>query len=310
MALPCEVQHARRRLAPVRARLSGAGRGRSFSQPSAAFAVCLVARRRFRAARWPFTTLCQTHAVLPEALLELFAEAADAQAAAVSPLRGADRRRRTKRPGQFALDLVADRAVLEVLHRVDVAVVSEESGRTGPADAAITVVVDPVDGSTNCARDLPYWSISLCALDADGPLCALVANQATGTRVIAVRGGGAWRDGERLATSGERTLEDSVVALAGVPRRVLPWHQFRAMGSAALELCEVAAGGLDAFIDGGGRLAPWDYLGGLLACREAGAVMVDAQGRELVASDPGTRRQVIAAATAELLERVRPAVAP
>src|SRR5712692_2225523 len=68
---------------------------------------------RFRASRWPFTTLCQTHAVLPEALLELFAEAADAQAAAVSPLRGADRRRRTKRPGQFALDLVADRAVLE-----------------------------------------------------------------------------------------------------------------------------------------------------------------------------------------------------
>lgn len=246
----------------------------------------------------------------PDELLGLFAEAADAQAAAVAPLRGAERRRTTDRPGQFVLDLVADEAVLRVLHRRPIAVLSEESGRSGVPDAAITVVVDPVDGSTNCARDLPYWAISLCALDAAGPLCALVANQATGARVTAVRGEGAWRDGERLATSGLTALPQAVVALAGAPRRVLPWHQYRAMGSAALELCEVAAGGLDAFVDAGGRLGPWDYLGGLLACREAGAAIVDARGRDLVVSDHDARRQILAAASLELLDAVRAAVAP
>ena len=50
--------------------------------------------------------------------------------------------------------------------------------------------VDPVDGSTNCSRGIPYWGISLCALDADGPLCAFVENGATGARYTAVRGTG------------------------------------------------------------------------------------------------------------------------
>src|SRR5271165_4824016 len=112
----------------------------------------------------------------PPDLLELFVDAAVAERDAVATLAGPARRARTDRAGQYALDLVADAAVLEVLHRAPVRVLSEESGWSGPPDAAITVVVDPVDGSTNCSRDLPYWGISLCALDGDGPLAALVVN--------------------------------------------------------------------------------------------------------------------------------------
>src|SRR6266511_2133012 len=242
----------------------------------------------------------------PDELLAVFDAAADAARASVAPLQGTSRRERTSRPGQYALDLVADAAVLPVLQEAGVAVVSEESGRSGPDDAAITVVLDPVDGSTNCSRDTPYWAISLCALDAEGPLCALVTNQATGVRTTAIRGKGAWRDGEPVTASAVERVEAAVVSFSGTPRRLLPWAQFRALGSAALELCDVAAGALDAYLTS--WVAPWDYLGGLLACREAGAVVVDAHDGELVVDDPGERRQLIAASTPELLEAVRGAL--
>ncbi|MGQ0803907.1 MAG: inositol monophosphatase family protein [Actinomycetota bacterium] len=246
----------------------------------------------------------------PEALLACFADAADAARDAVGTLTGTARRGRTDRPGQYDLDVVADAAVLEVLHPLGVAVVSEESGCTGPADAPVTVVLDPVDGSTNCARGIPYWAISLCALDADGPLCALVRNQATGSMTTAVRGAGALRDGAPLAPSSVRTVGDAVVDLAGMPARPLRWKQFRALGSAALALCDVAAGGIDGYIDAVGIHAPWDYLGGLLACTEAGAIVVDAQDRPLAVADPHAHRQLLAAGTTELLDQLRTAVAP
>jgi fructose-1,6-bisphosphatase/inositol monophosphatase family enzyme len=244
--------------------------------------------------------------VTADELLAVFDDAAKNARAALDPLTGAERRARTERPGQYALDLVADAAVLPILHDVGVAVVSEESGRSGPGDATVTVVLDPVDGSTNCSRDIPYWSISLCAVDAQGPLCALVTNQATGVRTTAVRGKGAWRDGEPVTPSAVRRVEDAVIGLSAIPSKPLAWQQYRALGSAALELCDVASGALDAYLSS--WLAPWDYLGGLLVCREAGALVVDARGGELVVTDADAKRQLVAASTPELLDAVRPAL--
>ena len=238
-------------------------------------------------------------------LLALFHAATDAQAAALAPIERAARRGRTEVPGQYALDLVADAAVLEVLAPAGVAVVSEESGRTGPPDAAITVVLDPVDGSTNCSRSIPYWAISLCALDADGALVGLVANQVTGERFTAVRGAGAFVDGEAITPSPATRIADSMLAVGGLPTRHLGWKQFRAMGSCALALCDVAAGRFDGYFGHRVGEAPWDYLGALLICREAGAVVVDAQDRELVTDDPDARRDLIAAGTPELLAELR-----
>jgi fructose-1,6-bisphosphatase/inositol monophosphatase family enzyme len=247
--------------------------------------------------------------VTSEELLACFADAADAARDAVGALTAAARRGRTDRPGQYALDVVADAAVLEVLRPMGVAIVSEESGTSGPEDAPVTVVVDPVDGSTNCSRGIPYWAISLCAVDADGPLCALVRNQATGSVTTAVRGGGATRDGMPISPSPVRTVGDAVVDLTGMPRRALAWKQFRALGSAALALCDVAAGAIDGHVDAVGQ-APWDFLGGLLACTEAGATVVDAEGRVLVVTDRTARRQLLAAGTPELVDELRAAVAP
>jgi fructose-1,6-bisphosphatase/inositol monophosphatase family enzyme len=239
-------------------------------------------------------------------LLECFATAAAAQRLALSALTGVERRARTQRRGQYHLDTVADAAVLPVLHELPVRVLSEESAWTGRADADITVVVDPVDGSTNCSRGIPYWGISVCALDRDGPLCAYVENGATGVRYTAVRGEGAWLDGERLRGSGVTDIERAVVAIVAMPPREPPWRQFRSLGSAALALCDVATGSLDGFLDCTNDMhCPWDYLGGMLVCHESGAHVVDAEGRELVVADPAARRQPVAAGTPELLATLR-----
>ena len=105
------------------------------------------------------------------------------------------------RAGQYKSDLAADAAALGVLEAAGVGVLSEESGRHR-AERPVTVVLDPLDGSTNASRGIPWFATSLCVVDDAGPAVALVANQATGQRFEAVRGGGAWLDGRRLVPSG------------------------------------------------------------------------------------------------------------
>jgi fructose-1,6-bisphosphatase/inositol monophosphatase family enzyme len=208
------------------------------------------------------------------------------------------------RPGQYRSDLAADNAALDVLARAGVGALSEESGRHG-ADRPVTVVVAPLDGSTNAARGVPWFATSLCAVDGDGPLAAVVVNQASGVRFEAVRGGGARRDGVAITPSGCAALGDAVVGLSGWPSEDLGWRQFRALGAAALDLCAVASGVLDGYLDcSTDAHGAWDYLGGVLVCREAGAPVVDALGRDLVSLDHGARRTPVAAATPPLLDEL------
>src|SRR3954452_8064756 len=81
------------------------------------------------------------------------------------------------RVGQYALDVIADDAALAVLRRAGVGVLSEESG-FNPTSSRDVVVIDPIDGSTNASRGLPWFATSLCLVDDDGPAIALVVNQA------------------------------------------------------------------------------------------------------------------------------------
>lgn len=243
----------------------------------------------------------------PTELLDAFATAAANAHAAVQRLSHDQKHARTGRAGQYGLDLVADVAALKVLKQLDVAIVSEESGRSGAEHSPITVVLDPIDGSTNCAHGLSYYATSIAALDGEGLLCGYVVNHANGAEHRAVRGAGATRDGAPLHASGVTAIEDAIVALSGMPSRLLPWRQFRAMGCASLALCDVAAGGFDGYIDGGSWHAPWDYLGGLIMCREAGAAIVDARDQPLDTSDSTARRALLAAASPQLLDALRPA---
>ena len=243
----------------------------------------------------------------PAALIEIFGDVCEAVTRAVAPIQGEARRARTARPGQYAIDIAADEAAMAILGGHEFTIVSEESGVSGPPRAQITVVIDPIDGSSNAVRNIPYWATSLCALDRDGPLVAMVVNHATCVVTTAVRGEGAFRNDEQLQASSVTRVEDSVVALSTFPGRMLQWKQFRALGSCALALCDVGAGVFDGYFDGGSVHAPWDYLGGLLIAQEAGAHVVDQQDRPLGIGDPNARRHIVAAGTPELLGALRKA---
>lgn len=208
------------------------------------------------------------------------------------------------RAGQYLSDLAADEAALEVLERAGLGALSEETGPHG-ADRDIVVVLDPVDGSTNASRDLPWYATSLCAVDGDGARAALVVDQAGGARFQAVRGGGATVDGHALHPSGCGELSSALIGLSGYPPWWFGWRQFRALGAVALDLCAVAGGRLDAYMDcSPSAHGAWDYLGGMLICQEAGAVVADAWDRPLVTLDHATRRTPVAAATPALLDAV------
>jgi myo-inositol-1(or 4)-monophosphatase len=208
------------------------------------------------------------------------------------------------RPGQYRLDLAADAAALPILHAAGLEVLSEESGKSGDPEAELLAVIDPVDGSTNAHRGVPFYATSICVLDAEGPLVGMVVNQATGTRFEAVRGGGARRDGEAIAPSGCTDLSSAIVGISGFPGVHPGWAQFRALGAAALEFCAVAEGVLDAYsVVGRSTLFGWDYLAGMLICRETGAVTVDRDGADVVVRDGGTRRPLVAA-TPHLVEQL------
>jgi fructose-1,6-bisphosphatase/inositol monophosphatase family enzyme len=207
------------------------------------------------------------------------------------------------RKDQYLCDLAADEAVLAVLGRANVGVLSEESGLAN-ADRDIVVVVDPIDGSTNAAAGLPWYATSLCAVDRDGPLAAVVVNQGTGTRFRAARGEGATVDGQPTRPLSPLPLSGAFVALSGLPDHHLGWRQFRALGASALDICAVAAGVLDAFIDCTPAPAhgPWDYMGAMLVCHEAGAVVADRYGEDLVVLQHTARRAPIAASSEALLQ--------
>lgn len=236
-----------------------------------------------------------------DVLLAVLSEAAAAVRAALDGL--GDWGPAGTRPGQYHSDIAADRAALDVLGGAGLGVLSEETGPHG-TDRDLVVVLDPVDGSTNAARGIPWYATSLCAVDRGGARMALVVNQATGERFEAVRGGGAMRNGRPTAPTACTRLDDAVLGLTGYPPVDFGWRQMRSLGAAALDLCAVACGRLDAYIDCSSHAhSPWDYLGGMLVCQEAGASIVEASGRDLLTLGWTDRRVPVAAATPELLNQ-------
>lgn len=197
------------------------------------------------------------------------------------------------RDGQYASDLVADSAALFVLQNAGLAVLSEESGRSSDAD--LVAVLDPLDGSTNASRPLPWFATSICVVDGDQPRVAVVHDHASGVRWDAIAGGGARVDGALLPRRAPVPLDEAIVAINALPSRNPGWGQFRCFGAAALDLCAVADGRFDAYVDYDvDALGPWDYLGGMLICQEAGVEVTDAFDRPLVTLDHAARRTPVA----------------
>jgi fructose-1,6-bisphosphatase/inositol monophosphatase family enzyme len=235
--------------------------------------------------------------------LTLLHEVADAIAAAFAEVR--DFGPSGHREGQYTLDVVANEAALPLLRAAGLGVLSEESEYEAGATGEV-VVIDPIDGSTNASRGLPWFATALCVVDGDGPAVALVVNQASGDWFSAVRGEGAFRNGVPVAPSGCTDVGESIVGLNGLPPHPLGYRQSRVYGAVALDLCMVACGVLDGYVDcddrsPAGAHGVWDYLASTLICREAGAAIVDLHGRDLVTLRHDDRRTPVAAATSELL---------
>ncbi len=228
-----------------------------------------------------------------------------------------------ERPDQYALDQVADAAALGVLDAAGVGVLSEESGlRAGSGSE--TVIVDPVDGSTNASRRIPHFCISLCVVhhgtaDADAagpgatdvtPVAGLVRHLVSGEEFTAAAGGGAHLDGQPIAPSGCEHGARAVIGVSGRPGADLPVWQVRVLGSAALDLCAVACGRLDAYLDLNSNHGVWDYAAGILICSEAGAWTGEAGGSALFHLSHSERRGPVAASTPRLAALLSHALGP
>ncbi len=207
-----------------------------------------------------------------------------------------------ERVGQYAVDLVCDAVALEALAAADLSVLSEESGLTIRDSTEWLVVVDPLDGSTNASQGIPWYATSLCLLGPGGAEAALVRNQVSGVTFTAIKGGGASCDGRRIHSSECSEMSAAMIGLSGLPPSHLGWNQFRALGASALDLCLVAAGALDGFVDCSvDAHGVWDYAAAMLICEEAGATVVDSLGRDLLVRVPEWKRTPVAGATPELL---------
>jgi len=235
-------------------------------------------------------------------------ETAEAAARAGAAIIAAARRHRefkvsTKSPADFVteVDLASEKAVVEAIlaDRPDDAILGEEGvgNRAGAEGARHRWVIDPLDGTTNFIRDLPAFGVSVsCELDGR-PVAAAVFDVPHEDLYLAAKGEGAElvrADGSResLAVSQASRFEQGLW-LTGVPFRNLePMARFlpglerlasgscgiRRFGSAALDLCFVAAGKAEGFWEY--DLSRWDISGGALIVEEAGGRVTDFAGTD------------------------------
>jgi myo-inositol-1(or 4)-monophosphatase len=164
--------------------------------------------------------------------------------------------------------------------RPDDAILGEEGGSTG--GGRVRWIVDPIDGTVNFLYGVPEWAVSI-AVEVDGEVIAGVVNVVPrGEIFTAVKGEGAWLAGERLRCNTGVPLERALIATgfgyesrrrkvqAEVLAHVLPRvRDIRRGGSAASDLCSVAAGRVDGYYERGPQY--WDYAAGGLIAAEAGA---------------------------------------
>lgn len=170
----------------------------------------------------------------------------------------------------------------------------------------MTVVIDPIDGSTNCDRGIPFYATSLAVLRDEELVAGMVVDQSSGVTYEAEVGAGATRDRGAIRVSAIEEMSKAIIAFSGLPSRHLGWAQYRALGAASLEICLVADGSIDAYsVAQHSTLNPWDYLAGLLIAREAGAYAVDFRGEVLETSAMVFRRPVIAGTRALLDSIIR-----
>jgi myo-inositol-1(or 4)-monophosphatase len=188
-------------------------------------------------------------------------------------------------------------------------VFGEETGGASAAPGQVCWVVDPIDGTVNYLYGLPWYTVSLAAQVDGVSVAAAVIEPETGREWTALRGGGSWRDGVTLRVSDATRLDMALISTGfayraerrqrqaeGMARLLPKVRDIRRPGSASLDLCSVAAGWVDGYVEHG--LSRWDWAGGALVAEEAGAVVrlpesADALGPDLTfCATPGIADQL------------------
>ena len=212
------------------------------------------------------------------------------------------------------MDTASEALIRSILaeERPDDVVIGEEGGaaqQPARTPGAVTWYVDPIDGTTNYVYDHPGYNVSIAAGVAGRTLVAVVADPTHGRTYSAVRGGGARCDDVPLLLGPPPPLEQALIATGfaydparrgrqgEVVAKLLPQvRDIRRMGAAALDLCSVASGRVDAYYEAG--LSIWDLAAGALIAEEAGARLGSIDGGPL-------RPDYVLATHPELFEPLR-----
>lgn len=190
-------------------------------------------------------------------------------------------------------------------------VLAEESG-TGPGAGDFRWVIDPIDGTTNFVHGYPFFAVSIAVQHQEETVAGVVYNPLADELFSALKGEGAFLNGRKIRVSATPELSSSLLA-TGFPYRIGDhWHRamdlfklfyyrtrgVRRDGSAALDLCYVAAGRFDGFWEY--DLHPWDVAAGMLIVAEAGGKCSDFQGKpsaiddgQILASNDHIHRQML-----------------
>ncbi|MBI3858935.1 MAG: fructose 1,6-bisphosphatase [Thaumarchaeota archaeon] len=189
-------------------------------------------------------------------------------------------------------DREAEKAMLNALSGLrGLRVLSEEAGEVGDPRSQLAAIVDPLDGSANFMRGVPFYCTSVAVATGnslDSVNFGIIRNLVNGDVYMAGKGSGATKNGSRIRTSSTAKASESVVGIdlsratpelvselqpliSGVNRSV---H----FGANALELCYLAEGKLDAFVDVRGRIRVTDIAAGFLIAAEAGASIWSSPG--------------------------------
>jgi myo-inositol-1(or 4)-monophosphatase len=221
------------------------------------------------------------------------------------------------------VDLAAETAITDTLtaHDISFTLISEESGikKFGAAPKECYVTVDPIDGTTNLMHGLPFYASSI-AVSAKPELADVYAGMVVDLNhnltYIACKGEGAFCNGRRIKTSKITSLSEAVVGLdinAYRAKLVVPvvaglienTKHIRHFGANALEICYVANGLTDAFIDLRQKIRTTDVAAGFLIIEEAGGTVTDANNQPInVPLDPKQTLNFVASANIEIHKQI------
>jgi len=217
----------------------------------------------------------------------------------------------------FLIDETAERIIIGALEKTadkgtGFTLISEECGiKEYGAESNVLILVDPIDGSNNAKRGVPYYAVSIAVLNGkrlEDLLAGYVLDLSSGKEYWAIKGEGAWCNGKRIECHGSEEL-DMVAYEASVPKKdidtILPAlrsaRKVRCLGAIALDLAIMANGAIDLLLVATPSRS-FDFAAGMLILKEAGGIITSMDGSDISGINAGLERTVplIAAANKNL----------